>query len=297
MPLFSIVIPTFNRADRLAATVLSVLSQTLRDFEVLVIDDGSKDHTERVVSGFADPRVRYEWAPNSGGPATPRNRGLHLASAPWVSFLDADDIWYPTRLKETALAIEQNSQSDVFCHYEMLQVIGKEKFLVKYGPYTKDFYRIMLEQGNRLSTSAVTLRTSFLRQHGIDFNQAADYVGVEDYDLWLHLAKEGAHFTFIATALGEYVIHNENISSCPVRMSTNNRALLREHVYRIQQFEIDKDKLWRYISVRLKLEEARVYLANGHAVIGLKRLLREFLAHPWYALKIIFIKLQHKSTF
>lgn len=295
MPFFTVVIPTFNRADKLAATIRSVLEQTFQDFELLVMDDGSTDDTEKMVSSLSDPRVRYDLAPNSGGPATPRNRGINAASAPWISFLDADDIWYPTRLSEIAQAITQNPESNVFCHNEMLHIVGaNEKTLLKYGPYEKDFYRTMLTQGNRLSTSAVTVRTDFLLKHDLRFNQASDYVIVEDYDFWLRLANHGACFTFIAKPLGEYIIEIDNISLATTRARHNQRVLLKDHVYIIQQFEIDKDKLWRQICLRLDIEEGRELLGQGKIVDGLRMLAGIMAAQPFQTMKILADKIQYK---
>jgi len=297
MPFFTIVIPTFNRAEKLAATMHSVLEQTFDDFELLVMDDGSTHHTEKIVSSFSDPRIRYDWAPNSGGPATPRNRGIVSASAPWISFLDADDIWYPTRLSEVAQAISRNSESDVFCHNEMLHTVGtKEKVLLNYGPYEKGFYRIMLTQGNRLSTSAVTVRTDFLLKHELRFNQASNYVIVEDYDLWLHLANQGARFTFISKPLGEYIIENDNISLATTRMRHNQQVLLTDHVYTIQQFEPDKDKLWCQIRLRLDIGEGRELLEQGKTVNGLCLLACTAAVQPLQVLRIFATKFRKKFT-
>lgn len=296
MPFFTVVIPTFNRADKLAAAIRSVLEQTFQDFELLVMDDGSTDDTEKMVSSFSDTRVRYEWAPNSGGPATPRNRGIDAASSPWITFLDADDIWYPSRLLEVVQAISQNPEADVFCHNEMLHVVGNEKTLLKYGPYEEDFYRTLLTQGNRLSTSAVTVRTDFLLKHNLRFNQAIDYIAVEDYDLWLLLASHGARFAFITKPLGEYIVEDDNISLVTMRARHNQQVLLKDHVYIIQQFEANKDKLWCQIRLRLDIEEGRELLGQGEIVDGLRLLVGTMAAHPLRALKILAAKFQYKLT-
>lgn len=295
IPYFSVVIPTFNRADKLAVTVQSVLDQTFKDFELLVMDDGSTDHTRTVVSGFSDPRIKYDLEVNSGGPATPRNRGIEAAAAPWICFLDADDIWYPNRLSELAQAIAQNLESDVFCHDEVLNMVGaKEKIRLRYGPFEDDFYRVMLTQGNRLSTSAVTVRADFLNRHKLRFNQAKDYVIVEDYDLWLRLANEGARFTFISKPLGEYIIENDNISLATGKARYNEQGLLKDHVYLIQQFEPDKDKLWRQIRLRLDIEVGRELLGQGSIVSGLRMLSEAFITQPLQTLKILATKFQYK---
>ena len=107
MPVFSVVIPTYNRADKVCRALKSVLNQSFVDFEILVMDDGSTDNTCEVVKGFTDPRIKYEWAENFGGPAAPRNRGLRLAQGKYVAFLDSDDWWMPNKLEESLVILEQ----------------------------------------------------------------------------------------------------------------------------------------------------------------------------------------------
>ena len=295
MPFFTVVIPTYNRAEKLKYTVCSVLKQTYSDFELLVMDDGSSDHTKAVVSSFADRRICYEWAQNSGGPATPRNRGISAASAPWITFLDADDIWYETRLAEVAEAIARQPEVDVFCHNELLNTIGSDsKSLLQYGPFERDFYRILLTQGNRLSTSAVTIRTDFLLRHQLRFNQSRDYVIVEDYDLWLHLANSGAQFCFLNSVLGEYIMENDNISQAVEKVRYNQKVLLKDHVYKIQSFEPNRDKLWCEICLRLDLEESRELWVRGEVLKGLRILVARIFVQPLNTLKVLSAKLRNR---
>lgn len=103
MPRVSAILPTFNREKVLALSIDSVLAQTMKDWELIVVDDGSTDGTESVVRAYGDPRIRY--APNSGrkGSAAARNFGISLARAPVLAFHDAGDEWLPRKL-ETQLA-------------------------------------------------------------------------------------------------------------------------------------------------------------------------------------------------
>lgn len=257
VPFFSVVIPTFNRSNKLRRCLRSVLIQSFNNYEVLVIDDGSTDDSSSIVSSFRDSRIRYYWFPNSGGPATPRNHGIDLASADWVCFLDSDDIWYSDKLLHVSYAISQHPNSDVFCNNEKLTVLAtKSKSLLCYGPYARNFYRVMLLQGNRLSTSATTVRRSFLNQHLLRFNESPEYKIVEDYDMWLRIAFYGANFYFINLYLGEYVVEDDNISSNLPSLLHNKRILLRDHVYKIQRFQLDKDKLWLEINAGLLLTDS-----------------------------------------
>ena len=93
----SVVVPTYNRADRLKDTVASILAQTVQPLEVLIVDDGSKDDTARVCRAFPPP-VRYIFREN-GGSAAARNTGMRAAKGEYIAFLDADDVWEPTKLE------------------------------------------------------------------------------------------------------------------------------------------------------------------------------------------------------
>ena len=93
-PRFSIIIPTFNREKSVLDTLDSVFAQTCRDFEVIVVDDGSTDATLATLATITDPRLKVVSQKNAG-PAAARNRGMQEARGAYVSFLDSDDEWYP----------------------------------------------------------------------------------------------------------------------------------------------------------------------------------------------------------
>jgi glycosyltransferase involved in cell wall biosynthesis len=102
LPTVSVIVPTYNRADRLKDTVASILAQTVRPAEVLIVDDGSTDDTARVCRDVPSP-VRYLYREN-GGSAAARNTGMRAARGEYIAFLDADDVWEPTKL-EVQLAL------------------------------------------------------------------------------------------------------------------------------------------------------------------------------------------------
>ena len=170
-PLFSVVIPTFNRENVVLRAIDSVLAQTFSDFELLVMDDGSVDATRARIEALNEPRLRYMWMPNSGGPATPRNRGLEMATGTWVCLLDADDYWLPHKLAQLAQEITEAPDCDVVCHnQERLHVPTGHRSTLRYGPVAPRMYETMLVEGNRLATSATALRRAFLDEHELRFN-------------------------------------------------------------------------------------------------------------------------------
>ena len=280
-PFFSVVIPTFNRAEKLKGTIQSVLDQIFKDFELLIVDDGSTDNTPEVVDSFSDSRIHYEWVPNSGGPATPRNRGIEISQADWICFLDADDIWYSNKLESVFTCIQDNPDIDVFCNNEICRIVSTGKTrLLKYGPYEDDFYQKMLIQGNRVSTSAVTVCKAFLNRHNLRFNQSKDYVALEDYDLWLHIALYGGRFHFIKKTLGEYIVDNDNISLIRESVRHNMDVLLRDHVFEIQSFEPNRERLWRQVQSRIAVVEAKEHLRNGSLKAAVEKMAKALASSP-----------------
>ncbi|MGH2372894.1 MAG: glycosyltransferase family 2 protein [bacterium] len=107
MPLISVILPTYNRARLLPRAISSVLAQTCRDFELLIIDDGSEDETAEVVAGFRDPRIRYERIAHRGYAAA-LNRGCAVASGEALAFIDSDDEWLPTKLERQLNALRSH---------------------------------------------------------------------------------------------------------------------------------------------------------------------------------------------
>lgn len=106
-PFFSVVIPLYNRADIVGETIRSVQSQDWQDFEIVVIDDGSRDNPAPVIEAIGDPRVRYIHQANAGGGAA-RNRGIEEAQGRYIAFLDSDDLFLPGKLSLMADALAED---------------------------------------------------------------------------------------------------------------------------------------------------------------------------------------------
>jgi glycosyltransferase involved in cell wall biosynthesis len=114
--LVSIIIPVFNCERYLAEAIESVLAQTYRPLEIIIVDDGSTDGSADVAKGFADPQIRYCYQPNSGQGAA-RNRGTNLARGSFLAFLDADDVWLTDKLALQIAALEGNPELDAVFGY------------------------------------------------------------------------------------------------------------------------------------------------------------------------------------
>lgn len=128
MPEISVIIPAYNRAGRISTTIQSVLDQTFKDFEIIVVDDGSTDDTVKVVTDIKDSRIKCVVLPsNSGTSAHPRNMGIEESSGKYVAFLDSDDTWLPECLELLHRKMINGSADIVYCG--LLIIDGKEVIL------------------------------------------------------------------------------------------------------------------------------------------------------------------------
>lgn len=222
----SVVIPTYNQADYLRVAIQSVIDQTYGDYEILVINNFSQDHTTKVVDEFSDPRISLVHFHNHGIIAASRNKGIELAKGDLVAFLDSDDYWYATKLERCVA--EMKSVVDVVCHGEMWIKNGKPYKKVVYGPEVRAKYLSLLLEGNCISTSATIVRKSCLEKVE-RFHDNSNIVTAEDYDLWLRIAKSGCAFRFIDDILGVYRLHLTNASSEVFRSSKALWNVVNEH--------------------------------------------------------------------
>ena len=280
-PLFSVIIPTFNRVNILSRAIDCVLNQSFEDFELIVVDNGSTDNTRKwVEENFKDNRIKYFYQQGSGSPASPRNKGLSLAKGKWICFLDSDDSWRLNKLEEISKVILSDKRFDVICHnerfyYDDKSLLGKE---IRYGPFSKNMYRDMLLFGNRLSTSATSIKLEFLKKKNLKFDESENLIAVEDYDLWLNLANNNALFKFIPKTLGFYHVGNQNLISDTTKFCDNLDVLLKKHIFQTQNFDSNCSRLWKLASIRSQICKARY--GHKNSLIKFISLLKIFLTSP-----------------
>lgn len=138
-PIFSVVIPTYNRAYVLSRAIQSVLNQALADFELLVVDDGSTDATAAVVRAFADPRLRYIYQENKGRSAA-RNTGAAQANGEFITFLDSDDEAEPDWLAAFVRSFQQADRAGVVCGGVRIITEGRSEETLFRSPALRAFF-------------------------------------------------------------------------------------------------------------------------------------------------------------
>ncbi|HEY9832880.1 MAG TPA: glycosyltransferase [Stenomitos sp.] len=192
MPLISVIIPVYNGEKTIRETIYSVLSQTLQNFELIVVNDGSKDSTVEIVEGIQDPRLKLFSYPNAGQ-AMSRNRGFSHAVGEYISFLDADDLWTPDKLEAQLKALQENPQADVA--YSWTNYINESGQYLRQGSYVKvsgDVFKNLLVVNFLENGSNPLIRAKALTEVG-GFDGAV--TPAEDWDMWLRLA---ARYHFVA---------------------------------------------------------------------------------------------------
>lgn len=209
-PLFSVIIPTYNRMEKLRRALDSLVAQTFRDFEVIVCDDGSTDGTAEMVETFTDTlNISYLRDENFGGPARPRNVGMAASKGRWICFLDADDWWYPGKLERIVPLLEN---SDLIFHdCDVVTPQGMRRFVRKSRMPRKPFFVDFMTRGCRIITSSVCVRREILDAVG-PFSEDRELIAIEDTDLWIRIARVTEKFVYLPERLGAYWEDGDNIS-------------------------------------------------------------------------------------
>ena len=261
-PRVSVVIPTHQAAGLIGQTIRGVLAQTFRDFEIVVVDNGSTDGTDAVVAAIGDARIRYHWQKDSGLPANSRNVGVRLATGEYVAFLDADDFWYPFKLERVMAAFDADPGLALVCHDVWVTRDGRRLKLRGYSPDVARIFDQLLYVGNFVTTSAVTARRDALLDAGL-FDERRAYLTVEDYDLWLKVARRGGRFLFIREPLGEYVQYAGSMSKNIERHYDNMVGVADAHFAEEAVLgRLDPRRAWRRV-VRAQLGLVRDLAKGG----------------------------------
>lgn len=186
-PRFSVVVPTYNQAQSILGTLDTLWQQSCRDFEVIVVDDGSTDDTAQLLASVDDPRLRVITQPN-GGPARARNTGLDAASGHYIAWLDSDDRWFPDRLAEAQVYLDSHPRNS-FIYSQIIVDRGFDRYWVKPGRAKladESIFDYLFIHGGFLQTSTIIVETDTCRS--IRWNEDVTYGDNDQYAIDLCLA-------------------------------------------------------------------------------------------------------------
>lgn len=268
--LVSIVIPTYQNCNKLKIALNSVLSQTYKNYEVLIMDDGSTDGTREMVHSFKDARIFYNWQKNSGGPAKPRNRGIKFAKGNWIAFLDSDDYWKPDKL-EICMKYA-NNQVDLI-HHNLQIISNKPRFfgrkIARTRKLKKPILIDLLINDNLICNSSVIVRKNLLDKVG-GFNENKNLVAAEDYNTWLRIAKLTDQFIYLPFTLGYYYVHSGSLSDKD--MSFSQKSAVEEFLSILNEKQkLNLETRIRYISARFNYLNFNFEKAKKELLFVLKK--------------------------
>jgi glycosyltransferase involved in cell wall biosynthesis len=250
LPTVSVVIPAYNAAGFIEKTLDSVRLQTYRDYEIIVVDDGSSDHMWQVVERYFQRYsirgrcIRQQNKKIAGA----RNTGMYAARGTFIALLDHDDLWYPEKLSTVMRHFELQPEVDLICHNENIVKDGRCLRRSHRGPARENMYERLLFSGNELSPSASVFRKDKALSIG-GFRETADFDTAEDYDFWMRLSKI-ARFHFIDDVLGEYQVVERAASRRIKYHHTNLENMLKDHFSAYSQ---TRDSFISRIRIRKRL--------------------------------------------
>jgi len=212
-PLVSVIIPMYNAAPYIRQTILSVLNQTYKELEVIVMNDGSKDTSEAEVLQLqqTDSRIRYQYKPNSGVSDT-RNQGIDLCNGEYIAFLDADDVWLPANLEKKINAINESGKRWAFSLHENIDENNGqlEVTVSNFRPYNI-VDNLLLWEGDVVPgpCSNIVVKRDFL---GTDIRFDKSLSSPADRDICLQLGAKGEP-VFVNEKLWQYRLHSQSMTS------------------------------------------------------------------------------------
>ena len=212
--LFSIILPVYNTGAILQETIDSVLNQTCRTIELIIVDDGSSDPvTARILSNQSDDRIKIIRQANAGVAAA-RNQGIVHAQGRYIAFLDHDDLYLPEKLEKT-LNLFQLRQDAVLVYSDTIPFGSFQNRRIELEKAEGRVFSVVIRQNPILSMSCSVVDRTFLDEHNIKFN--TDCVPCDDWDFHLQCALHGSIYC-TAEPLVKYRYHDNNLSSNAIKM-------------------------------------------------------------------------------
>lgn len=225
-PQVSVVIPTYNRANDLKRALESVTSQKYKNWEIVIVDNHSKDNTDEIINSFNYYPITQIKTNNNGIIAKSRNLGIEHAKGEYIAFLDSDDWWLPEKLEICLRSLK--GEIDVVYH-DLWMIQDRERISKKRikGRRLRTPVAIdLLTNGNTLFNSSVVVRKSILEMIG-RLDEDPRLATSEDFDAWLRIALKTERFKYIPKSLGYYWAAGGNCSARDMTSPIN--TVLEKH--------------------------------------------------------------------
>ena len=297
IPLISVIIPTFNRANLVVKTINSFLMQKNENFEIIVVDDGSEDNTEEIVHQYLNNRIRY-YKKNNEERGRARNFGAKFAKGSYLNFFDSDDIAYSNHIECATNSIKQLNFPEVF-HLSHEWIDNKGILIKKCISEGKLNNKIL--KNNLLSCNGVFIKNDIFKNFFFSENRLLS--GSEDWELWLRLSKTYSFFG-IKTITSGIVNHNfrsmkiQNLDKIIIRMKTLIETLKNQKQVFFTKTELDKIKSESFslISLNASLESRYKLIAIKYLIKSLRLSLNNIFSKRFIVIikQLFFFKIWQK---
>lgn len=219
--LVSIIMPTYNCAKFIGRTIDSVLAQTYENWEIVIVDDCSKDNTKEVVEAYHDPRIKYHCLKQNSGAAVTRTTAMKLSQGSYMAFLDSDDIWMPDKLERQLKWMEKNHHNFSCTAYKQIDEDDK--------PLGKTIKTITKTDYNRLLLDCpVGNSTVMYNVEAMGKFEVPNIRKRNDDALWLQMLKKEKYIWGMPDVLMKYRIRQNSISSNKLRVIKYHWILYRD---------------------------------------------------------------------
>ena len=207
----SVIIPTFNRGNLIGNSIKSVLNQTFKNIEILIIDDGSTDNTKQEVEKFQDSRIKYVQLKENKGGSNARNVGIKMATGQYISFQDSDDVFYPNKLEKQLKNLVNKSSNLDFCKIKVIYNDSYSYFVpseirekrIECGDFINEF----VSYGNFISTQAILIKKFLMKKYLFDPNMTR----LQDYDILLRMIPN-LKISYTKEVLVDLHIQNDSLT-------------------------------------------------------------------------------------
>ena len=280
-PLVSVVIPAFNASEWIAETIESVIDQEYQNFEILVIDDGSTDNTEKIVSSFG-PKVSYYYKIN-GGQSSARNFGIKNAKGKYIAFLDSDDLWFKQKLKLQIELLEQNKFKWAYTDGIAFDNSTNEilfRFNNKSKQYEGDIL-IKLFQSCFIPMPTVIVKKEVFSEIGY-FNEDHQFRNREDWEMWIRSAQKYP-IALIPDILAKYRVHQKSVTGTESLIERMNGNILVIE----QAASREPKRLGKYKNIvlsKLYFSSGRALALQGNSYYAKKLFLKSIYRNPFWIL-------------
>jgi glycosyltransferase involved in cell wall biosynthesis len=282
--MFSIILPTYNRAHHLSVAIKSVLEQTISDWELIVVDDGSTDNTEDVVLNFNDVRIKYIYQDNSERSAA-RNKGIELAKGEWLCFLDSDDYYLNNHLESFSLFLEKENPAPSFLITGGYEERNGE--LIKkplYDPSAGEHPALYILRQTIITPISVCIHRECFDQHR--FAEVFKKSYWEDTHLWIRLAMSYPFYQLssFTNVLAEHPGRSVN-SKISMKRVKDHLSMI-QHLY--ENYSLLLSPVISKYDIRVYMDRKyRMFLyqtrQNGQCLVALNIWLKAMFHKPsWY---------------